>query len=172
MSKDQPSASAVRAKKWREEHPGANSAYSKEYAKTHREEAKVRKARWIKSNPGNHGSTERKNQWRKDHPEWSKKASRKHSLKHKYSMTMEQFEELFDAQGGVCAICGKPELVTGRTLAVDHDHISGHVRGLLCSRCNLVLGLIGDSTEILSASIQYLKNRAATNTISLKAVFI
>jgi Recombination endonuclease VII len=48
------------------------------------------------------------------------------------------YPELFEAQGGVCAICGKPP--GERALHVDHDHETGQVRGLLCYSCNTKLG--------------------------------
>lgn len=80
------------------------------------------------------------------------------SLKNKYGITIQQYEELFDAQDGVCAICRKPQS-DGRKkmLAVDHDHKTGVVRGLLCSPCNLGLGIVGDDIAGLEAVIVYLK---------------
>ncbi len=66
---------------------------------------------------------------------------RKAALKHSFGITVEQFDDLLAAQGGRCAMCGS-ETSTGRykTLAVDHDHATGRVRGLLCFRCNTGLG--------------------------------
>lgn len=69
---------------------------------------------------------------------------------------------MVEAQGGACLICRQPETMTDsrygtvRDLAVDHCHISGHIRGLLCTRCNTVLGLMEDRPELLRASIEYL----------------
>lgn len=59
------------------------------------------------------------------------------------------------AQGGGCAICGK-QCPTGRALAVDHDHDTGEIRGLLCYKHNTALGLL-DSIELLTAAISYLR---------------
>jgi hypothetical protein len=54
-------------------------------------------------------------------------------------LTIAQYDELLEAQGGVCAICGRPP--KNRRLAVDHNHKTGKIRGLLCWVCNLkVLG--------------------------------
>ncbi len=65
------------------------------------------------------------------------------------------------AQGGVCAICGLPEtrVVKGKLnrLAVDHDHTTGRVRGLLCFRCNTCLGRFEDNVELLRAAEAYLE---------------
>lgn len=58
-------------------------------------------------------------------------------------------------QGGCCAICGEPE---GKDrLVVDHDHTTGKVRGLLCRTHNVGLGHFGDSTALLQAAINYLR---------------
>jgi hypothetical protein len=59
-----------------------------------------------------------------------------------YKLTVEMYDTIFLSQGGVCYACGQPEPVKGRRLSVDHDHTSGLVRGLLCSRCNPLLGKI------------------------------
>lgn len=55
-------------------------------------------------------------------------------MKTVYGITLERYNEMFEDQGGVCAICGREQ--AKRLLAVDHDHDNGNVRGLLCSACN------------------------------------
>lgn len=83
-------------------------------------------------------------------------------VKHKYGVTREEWERLFAEQGGVCAICRRPETAheprTGavRMLAVDHCHASGRIRGLLCYRCNTAIGLLGEDPERLEAARRYL----------------
>lgn len=52
----------------------------------------------------------------------------------KYGITLDQYEAMFEAQGGVCAMCGRPP--GKRQLDVDHSHQTGEVRGLLCPYCN------------------------------------
>jgi len=59
-----------------------------------------------------------------------------------YKLTIEQYDAILQYQGGVCYACLQSEPVKGRRLAVDHHHSTGLVRGLLCSRCNPVLGKI------------------------------
>lgn len=69
----------------------------------------------------------RKKDYYNRHPE---KLRDKH-LKSKYGITFEEYKEMFDKQAGLCAICGLPE-TNGKSLAVDHCHITGKVRALLC----------------------------------------
>ena len=57
-----------------------------------------------------------------------------------YKLTVEQYDVILAYQGGVCYACHQPEPVKGRRLSVDHDHETGLVRGLLCSRCNPIIG--------------------------------
>lgn len=79
-----------------------------------------------------------------------------------FNITIEDYEYLFNKQNGVCAICGNKEdrkHRNGKTfsLAVDHNHITGQIRGLLCSRCNMAIGGLGDSVEMLEKALVYLK---------------
>jgi len=68
-------------------------------------------------------------------------------------MTPEQYDALLLSQGGVCPICGKPLPFPAD---VDHDHMTGRARGLLCHRCNLTLGLVHDDLKLLQALADYL----------------
>lgn len=79
----------------------------------------------------------------------------------KFGITPAQYLDMLEAQGGVCAICEHPEkgvARNGRTkaLAVDHDHATGDVRGLLCANCNKGIGNLGDSPERLMSGAAYL----------------
>jgi len=92
-------------------------------------------------------------------------AKKRQALKRTYGITLEQYNKLFESQNGVCAICGKPETDTNnRTnkviqIAVDHNHQTGNVRGLLCGKCNRMLGLVDDKIEVLIKAIDYLKEK-------------
>lgn len=76
-------------------------------------------------------------------------------LKSIYGITPEEYDEIFKSQDGKCAIChNKPKKIR---LAVDHDHKSGLVRGLLCTHCNhKLLGAAHDNIEILNRAVEYL----------------
>lgn len=94
-------------------------------------------------------------------------ARRRRSRKHRLGLTHAEYEELLAEQDGKCAICGKPEskVLNGRVthLAVDHCHRTLQRRGLLCHRCNVLLGLAHEAPEVLQSAIDYLK-RHATET--------
>lgn len=80
-----------------------------------------------------------------------------YNLKHKFGMTLDAYNELLELQGGTCAIChqGCP---SGKRLAVDHDHETGKIRGLLCLKCNVGLGSFRDSYTLLEAAQWYLSH--------------
>ena len=78
-------------------------------------------------------------------------------LKRTYKISIEDYEEKLMEQNGLCAIC-KGRCSSGRKLAVDHNHKSGNVRGLLCNHCNRGLGFLKESPEIISNVLKYLKN--------------
>ena len=78
-------------------------------------------------------------------------------LKRLYNITMEDYNNIFRSQNGSCAICGGVNTKTNKNLHVDHDHSGGDIRGLLCSRCNLALGMYRDSIEIHQSALTYLQ---------------
>ena len=63
-------------------------------------------------------------------------------LKYMYGMLIGEYDKLFQQQNGCCAICGKPHEPKGRFkhMGVDHCHLTGRIRGLLCFKCNHQLG--------------------------------
>lgn len=73
----------------------------------------------------------------------------------KYGLTPESYAALFTSQNGGCALCQMPSL--NCKLSVDHDHITGEVRGLLCSSCNQALGILGDNEEGLLKALAYIR---------------
>ncbi len=77
-------------------------------------------------------------------------------MKIRYGITIDDYEIMLSAQGGVCAICRQPEK-TGQRLAVDHDHETKAIRGLLCGRCNRTLGLLDEDPDRFRAAASYLE---------------
>lgn len=98
----------------------------------------------------------------KRHRDKYKEETREKTLWRKYKLTLKEFENILTKQNNKCSICGifldkhglkviKPH--------IDHDHEKGSVRGILCSRCNLLLGNASDSIEILKSATNYLSER-------------
>lgn len=79
---------------------------------------------------------------------------RKYQRKHRYGIEQGEYDTLFHAQRGCCAVCSQPYPV----LDIDHNHSTGKIRGLLCRPCNQALGLLGESSRRLSAALKYLKS--------------
>lgn len=77
----------------------------------------------------------------------------------KFGITIDDYKTILLRQDGKCAICGS-EIGDGmgNRLYVDHNHITGKVRGLLCSECNLGLGKFKDDVSILKKAIEYLED--------------
>lgn len=119
------------------------------YRKEHKEQIKKQQHDWYET--------------KKEHV---KAASRRSQLKRKYGLTIKQYNNLLNKQNGVCAICGKPEttIIKGTTsnLSVDHNHITGEIRGLLCIKCNVALGSFmvdKEGINLLLSATQYVINR-------------
>lgn len=96
-------------------------------------------------------------------------AHRDFALK-KYGITQADYEVMLAEQGGGCAICGSTDAQnhtvfakhgTKSSLHVDHDHVTGKVRGVLCGPCNLGLGRFGDDPDRLRRAAAYLDGRLA-----------
>lgn len=89
----------------------------------------------------------------KPHPQSIQRVQR---LKRLYNLTTEQYDAMVKEQDGRCACCGKvPEL----EFRVDHDHVTGEVRGLLCMPCNSGIGLLGDTAERVELAVDYLNGK-------------
>jgi hypothetical protein len=80
---------------------------------------------------------------------------RDYELRRKYGTTLAEYGQLLASQGGVCAICC--EAPEGYELHLDHCHVTGRVRGLLCARCNTALGKFRDDPVILRAAVNYIE---------------
>ena len=82
-------------------------------------------------------------------------ADRRHRLRSRYGISVDEYDKILASQNGVCAICRRL-CRTGRNLAVDHDHHTDQIRGLLCVNCNQMLGAIDDDVDLLERAIDYL----------------
>lgn len=123
----------------------------REYCKTHREQRNETRRKWCENHREQNRETHRK--WYKAHPERAGEIVRKAKLKYLYGITSEEYHRYLIEQGGVCAICGGNR--SGKQLAVDHDHATGEVYGLLCQKCNVGLGYFVDNSEWLRKAAEY-----------------
>lgn len=121
-----------------------------------RHRASVRK--WNRNHPKH--MKEAAHRYIKRHPDRIKKQNdkmaqykRKRHLK-RYNITPKDWENIFNEQGRVCAICKCEQ--PARAWNTDHDHQTGEVRGILCESCNVLLGNAKDNVTILLAAIDYL----------------
>jgi hypothetical protein len=73
-----------------------------------------------------------------------------------YAMSYQELLMIKEAQDYRCAICSVHEENVTKSLAIDHDHETGRVRGYLCNNCNRGIGLLKDNAEILSKAVEYL----------------
>lgn len=84
-------------------------------------------------------------------------------LWNRFRMTALDYDKMYQEQNGVCWICKNPETSQSsmsssiKSLAVDHDKVTGKVRGLLCSRCNIGIGQLQHSVKLLQSAIEYLE---------------
>ena len=128
------------------------NARAREYAQNHWKENKQRLRDWCVSNPTQ-----------------VKTSAKKRKLKMKYGLTPERVQEMVVEQGGKCAACGSTE-PGGRhnVWLIDHNHMTGKVRGLLCNGCNVALGMLKEDETRIFALIEYLR-RYKENTCSDEA---
>lgn len=112
-----------------------------------RECTKARARQWWKSNP----------EARERYRTWCKHNVRKrknYCLKRQFGITVTEYERLFELQHGTCGICGqKPN---GKKLAVDHDHKTNEIRGLLCQHCNIHLAWMEQMPDFQQKAAAYL----------------
>jgi hypothetical protein len=85
-----------------------------------------------------------------------KAVRRDYRLISKYGKTLDEYNAMWFSQNGCCGGCGKHATEFSKALGVDHDHITGQIRGLLCDNCNRALGHVYDNPEILQRLMVYL----------------
>jgi hypothetical protein len=121
--------------------------------------AKARLYRWRKNHPAQVAE-----QWKRQKPnkkqyyQANKEQFRDDALRRAYGITSLDYQELLTEQNNRCAICGVDKCPTGKRFAVDHDHKTNLIRGLLCKQCNNGLGHFNDDPELLVKAVVYLRS--------------
>jgi hypothetical protein len=120
-------------------------------------------ARWREKYPS---TIEGRASWAKKQREFlrtpeGKKSNRNSQLKKKFGVTLDQYDSLLQQQNGSCAICGTTNPRGRGSFHLDHDHITGAIRGILCHSCNTGLGSFRDSTLTIQAAIDYIERQVS-----------
>lgn len=106
---------------------------------------------------------ENRNEYQREYGRANPHIRRKIHIKRYYGLDWEVYCKMYASQEGKCKICGveinlyKDKKSQIETTAIDHNHLTGKVRGLLCSKCNKGLGSFGDNIELLKIAIEYLE---------------
>lgn len=162
-----------RARRYRESHKEQISEHARRYRESHKEEMRKARRRYRESHKEEIKAAARR--YRESHKEEIKAAARhkwqadpdhreKRRVRNRlaqrrmvfrkvYGISWADYEAMLERQGGACAICKR----TGLTLCVDHCHLTGEVRGLLCIRCNSAIGFCSDDPALLQAAAAYLQ---------------
>lgn len=122
---------------------------------------------WNKTEEGRKCKKRSFEKWRKT--AHGQNMERNYNLKKAYNITLEDYDQMLESQNGACKICGKvdPGRISSKRLAVDHDHTTGKVRGILCFRCNMGLGCFNDNIEIIKKVINYLTNPEVNDKLEI-----
>ena len=100
----------------------------------------------------------REDSWSDERRQLEKDKRKDRYLQKTYGICLEDYNRMLTEQGKACKICGTTEPGSKGVFAVDHCHSGGHVRGLLCNNCNMMLGLVYDNTKVLMNAIKYLED--------------
>ncbi len=98
-------------------------------------------------------------EYRRKNKKDEKESNRLYQKKTKYGLNAEEYYNMFESQNNKCAICGE-EFSDSNRAFVDHCHKTNKVRGLLCTRCNSLLGMAKDNIETLQNAINYLSQNS------------
>lgn len=136
-----------RSRQWKEKNPERYQELTRNHSEKNREKMTARSAAWYRENKDRARQTTRKNKLQR------------------YGLTVEQFSAMLASQSGKCPIC-QMELKSPKVPAVDHDHQTGAVRGILCRQCNAAIGQLQDNPTVLRRAAEYLENSSSSGVIS------
>lgn len=153
----------------------SNKTYNKDYYEKNKERIRLRTKLYYQANKSKMKKAHRKyaashekelkiykEKYRTNNSQKMATYRQNYNLIGRYGISTEQYESLLSAQKGACAICTITKCATGKRLAVDHCHSTQKIRGLLCARCNLLIGAAQESNDILNATIKYLNDNKIT----------
>jgi hypothetical protein len=136
-----------------------DAAYWKAYYEGHKAQRLATQTKYYR------GHADARKTYEREYNVMKREHRRAYHFRKRYAVTLDQLEEMDAAQGGRCAICGEPppkKRPDGRNgLCLDHDHVTGEVRELLCPACNGGLGLFRDNPVLLKAAVDYILRHGA-----------
>jgi hypothetical protein len=141
----------AKKKEYYRTHQDALRAQGRAYYAAHRERACAHSKTYQAEHRA--WARERNNAWYASH----KNERREYELVRAYGISAAEYDTLLDSQGGACKICGSRNPGGQGRFHTDHDHAVGRVRGLLCQRCNAMLGFARDDRSILESAVLYLR---------------
>lgn len=134
--------------------------YMRKYRKTDRYKAYMKRyfKDYYKRDYAAKAKNERQNKYRKIHgyPPTKSLNSYQWYIKSKYGLTLDDYKLMLMSQNYCCRICKLHHSKFKKQLAIDHCHVTGQIRGLLCHHCNSALGNFKDKVESLQEAIKYL----------------
>jgi hypothetical protein len=145
---------AISSKEWSEKNKERSDAIYKEWYKNNREHSNAKARAYYKNNKEKVRATQKV--WQEANKEKVKAKHRDWFMKNMYGLTQEHYNDIYLRQDSSCAIC-KTEVTPPKKLDIDHSHVTGKVRGLLCGDCNRALGLLKDNPDFCFAAGHYLK---------------
>lgn len=128
--------------------------YNEKYHKKHKKKANACSREYYHKNK--EVEKEKRREFRRKNPEKMKDQD----LRKNYGLSLDKYNKIFSIQKGCCVICGKHQSELNRALCVDHNHITNSIRGLLCPKCNVGIGMLcvdENETELLKQAIKYIK---------------
>jgi|LakMenEpi03Aug12_release.lakeMendotaPanAssembly.Ray.scaffolds.fasta_scaffold1303032_1 hypothetical protein len=165
-------------KRYRQKNREGLNEKNKQYRLENKEKVEESRKRWKEANPEKEASHQqnRGRRYKEKNPEkvkfsqklWydaNKERHRENTLKRKYGLTLDDYEKMLQEQNSSCAICFvKMENTKKKYLCVDHNHLTGDVRSLLCDPCNTAIGLLKENQEVILRAAEYLKRFSASLT--------
>lgn len=144
--------------KWRKENPEAMSASITKYRAKHSDKVKASQASYYYANREDRIASA--TEWRRNNPEKAFEIYRSSFIRRRFGLTPQDYDRMMKEQNGLCAICKHPETATckgrAKLLAVDHHHVTGTIRGLLCAKCNTLVAHCRESLDVLDRAKLYL----------------
>jgi len=158
-------------RRYREKNRELLNEKNRRYREENKETVELSRKRWIDQNPEKAIESHRNRQRRYKERNlekvrvsqklWydaNKERYRENKLKRLYNLNLNDYEKMLQEQKSCCAICSaKVEEERDKVLVVDHNHLTGNVRGLLCHKCNTGLGLFRDNEAYLLKAVEYLR---------------